>query len=205
MNDSSQSSATPSSEKASGRPAYVASRRLLLLGVVLFAAAVLAGIRNLYPFLAVSTQRVPAQILVVEGWIYDDCFDTAAVEFNQGQYKWLATSGLVVNAPGATNPTYAHRAAKAVEGRGIPSSKILVCADGSTDWQRTSTSALAVYDFLKARDELASGINVVNIGSHARQSWLACRRIFGPKSKWASSQCRNKGLTQTAGGETRTA
>ena len=47
---------------------------------------------NLHSFLAV-TSRVPAKILVVEGWAHFYGVDAAVNEFNTGHYERLLTTG----------------------------------------------------------------------------------------------------------------
>jgi hypothetical protein len=125
---------------------------------------------------------VPAEVLVVEGWIFDYGLDAAAVEFRQGHYAFVAISGVRFAADEISDPddSYARRAAEALTARGIPSASIVVCPAPATGWNRTSSSARAVRDHLAARHIACTGMNVLTIGPHARQTWLAYRRIMGP-------------------------
>ena len=62
--------------------------------VVLIAAATTFGLFlfRVYPFLAV-TERVDADVLVVEGWVHDYAIRSAVEEFRRGSYHKLLTTG----------------------------------------------------------------------------------------------------------------
>jgi hypothetical protein len=46
------------------------------------------------------TDRSPAEILIVEGWIRDDGIRAAKLEFESGKYKYIVTSGSVIESHG---------------------------------------------------------------------------------------------------------
>ena len=67
-------------------------RRLACVGLILFVLSIVLGL-TVHDFLSI-TQRVPGEILVVEGWGYDSpALADAADEFNHGGYKVLLTVG----------------------------------------------------------------------------------------------------------------
>src|ERR1700678_2071292 len=63
---------------------------LIFISAALSAAIVL--VLNVQPFLA-RTQRVDANILVVEGWINEYSLRAAAAEFKAGDYQKIFTTG----------------------------------------------------------------------------------------------------------------
>ncbi len=148
-------------------------------------ALITLGLYSLYDFLAVPTHRVKAEVLVVEGWIYDYCFDAAVQEYSKGNYTCIATSGLMVDrtANRGDDVSYAHAATRELVARGVPPGKIITCPAPPTKWNRTSSSAQAVREKLRHEGITLTGVNVVTVGSHARQTWLAYRRIMGPDTQ----------------------
>jgi len=138
--------------------------------------------KMIYGFLAVPTNRVDAQVLVVEGWIPDYGIQAAAEEFRQGHYKMIATSGLCFSSdePSSGSGSLASMTAARLAELGINPKIIIACPTPDTNWNRTSSSARAVREQISKRGITYSGINVVTIGPHARQTWLAYRRIMGP-------------------------
>lgn len=153
--------------------------RLLIAAAI--AAVLFAGSR-IYPFLAVPTQRVEAEILVVEGWIFDYAMAAAAGEFENGRYALVATSGMRISAGKAAgeDDSEALQAARSLEAAGVARERIVACPAPETRWNRTSTTARAVRDHLAERGIRYAGVNVVTVGPHARKTWLAYRRIMGP-------------------------
>ena len=137
---------------------------------------------NINRFLAVPTQRVEANILVVEGWIWDYAMESAAEEFKRGGYTLLATSGMP-NFPqsGQDQTTTADAAVARLQQLGVPHSQILTCPASYTSWNRTASSARAVRDKLLREGVRLERINVLTVGTHARKTILAYRRIMGPE------------------------
>jgi len=150
----------------------------LAAGLIVFATFAL----NINRFLAVPTQRVEANVLVVEGWIWDYAMESAAEEFKHGGYTLLATSGMP-NSPqsGQHQITTADAAVARLQQLGIPLSQIIACPASYTAWNRTASSARAVRDKLLHEGVPLKGINVITVGTHARKTILAYRRIMGSK------------------------
>lgn len=149
--------------------------------VIATSALAITFLLNVHDFLAIPTQRVDANILVVEGWIWDYGIKAAAEEFRRGGYTRIATSGFKTKASGKQNHDNASGAAAAASRlmeHGISSELIIPCAADYTSWDRTASSARAVRDKLLLVGIHIKGINVVTIGPHARQSWLAYRHTM---------------------------
>jgi hypothetical protein len=153
-------------------------RRRRIVGAFI-AVAVVLFLLFVHPFLAV-TARVPANILVVEGWIPGHMRATAATEFRDGNYVLIAISGLrdaPAGTAGATESDADRAAADLVE-LGMDQSSVLACPAPFTKWLRTYATACAVRDALMAKNIHVTGINVVTAGPHARETWAAYRRAF---------------------------
>ena len=164
---------------SSGRPAgrwWLAGLGGLAV-LVVFAAFV-------HPLLAV-TSRVDADVLVVEGWVDDDILAAAAREFRQGNYGLIVTAGLEFEA-GADRSgkgSYAAQAAAKLAALGTPKTCLISCPTPFVSWHRTSNSARAVREMLRARGVRPHGVNVLTAGPHGRETWVAYRRMldgFGP-------------------------
>jgi hypothetical protein len=150
--------------------------RYVVLGLA--AVALVAFVLFVHPFLAV-TQRVDADVLVVEGWIPDYMFPAAAREFRDGHYAFMLVSGLQ-NDPAdqsGGSPDFAH-AATELKRLGVPAQQLIECPAPFARWLRTSKTARAVR--LKADQAVPHyhGVNVVTAGPHARETWVAYQHIF---------------------------
>ena len=151
-------------------------RTKLIVGTVLLGLILLAFyIPWVHPFLAV-TQRVEANILVVEGWVPANVLEGAAREFRKGGYLLIATSG--ERTPEEESESSAHRAGSRLIDVGLPEANVVPCPFEPVSWNRTGTSARAVRDRLIELGVEISGVNTVTAGPHARQTHLAYRRIF---------------------------
>lgn len=151
------------------------------LAVGLLAGAALTFALGVHPFLAFS-RPVPADILVVEGWVPDYVLAAAVQEFKHGRYARVFVSGLDYPAGPADSGarSYATEASAQLAAGGIEGSVIVACPGSGTDWNRTSTSARIVRERMHALSVKPKGINVVTMGPHARQTLLAYRRLMAP-------------------------
>lgn len=153
---------------------------LLLLGVAIVGA--LAGVRGVYPFLALTT-RTETDLLAVEGWAHDGAMRTARDEFHSGSYRLaLATGGPLT---GNNGFLLAHRTAASVGAErlrhaGVPAERVQSVPAGPTSRDRTYHSALALRDWLHARQISVRSLNVVTDAVHARRTRLLFQLAFGP-------------------------
>jgi hypothetical protein len=158
---------------------FISLRCLLALG--LFAVAATAFILFVHPFLAV-TQRVDADVLVVEGWIPDYMLPPAAREFHEGNYSKFLVSGLEAD-PGGNQTgaavSDAGRTASRLEELGVPHDALMPCPTPFTGWLRTSKTARAVREKTVGLGLRPKGINVITAGPHARETWVAYQHNFG--------------------------
>lgn len=148
--------------------------------LVLLAACLCAWTaRNIHSFLSV-TRRVPADVLVIEGWVPDLVLKAAIQEFQQGQYQFIVTSGGPRPRGHLTSdyPTYAAEAAAALRKLGFPQDKIIEAPGEPTLRDRTFHSAQAVKNKLAELNIKQVGLNIVTEGNHARRTWTVFRRVF---------------------------
>jgi hypothetical protein len=162
------------------------------------------------------TKRVPAEFLVVEGWIGRDGVRAAEVEFEQRAYQYVVTSGGMTSAKSWEQPgrSYAEMAGEELFRLGVPKDRIIVAPARDTETHRTFESAVAVWRALQTRGIQPKMINVFTLGPHARRSRLVFAKTGGQGTKvgviawtppgdealpwWRSSDRTKALLTETA-------
>jgi hypothetical protein len=163
-----------------------------------------------------TTYRLPAEILVVEGWIGEEGVHAATDEFRQHGYRYVVASGCLADERWQpARWTYADAAGRELIRLGIPQQQVLVAPAGDVKSRRTYESAVATYRALRARGIQPKGVNVFTLGDHAARSRLVFAKVFGPKTKvgvvdwtpsdhepgpwWRSSERARELITETAG------
>jgi uncharacterized SAM-binding protein YcdF (DUF218 family) len=153
----------------------------LLLTVTIVVFALITSSR-VYPFLAV-TQRVHADVLVVEGWVHEYAVEASVEEFNSHHYRQVfATGGPVVGKGGYINDyqTSASVGADALKKAGIPTELIEMVPSHVMGRDRTYSSAIALRDWFRKRNLSVPNINIVTEGAHARRTRLLFQKALGP-------------------------
>ena len=125
------------------------------------------------------TRRLPAEILVVEGWIGNEGVRAAAAEFKTGGYRYLVATG---DRPedGQERWSYAELAARELIRSGVPDDRIVVAPSGETERERSFKSAAATWRALQERGIHPAAINVMTLGPHARRSRLVYEKVYAP-------------------------
>jgi uncharacterized SAM-binding protein YcdF (DUF218 family) len=147
---------------------------LLLAGWVL--------VLGIQPFLAV-TNRVPAKVLVVEGWTHDFCVDAAVKEFKAGHYERVLTTGGPVEGYGPTSSIYdteAWQSAGHLRKAGIPAEAVQSVPSRFVGRDRTYNSAMALRHWLHEQAPGVDRINVLTEDAHARRTWLLFAKALKP-------------------------
>jgi DUF218 domain len=155
--------------------------RAWLALLVLAAAVGLGAIRWIYPFLAV-TDRVDSRILVVEGWLPDFTpIGPVMREFRRGHYDLVVVTG------GPTPKrellgeyrTYAELTKAILEKKGLdPNIVIAVPSEGVTR-DRTYATAVALKQWMDARQPPIRSFNLLTLGAHGRRSRLLFEKAIG--------------------------
>jgi|SRR6516162_8027551 len=131
------------------------------------------------------TERVPAEVLVVEGWIGRDGVRAAEVEFEQRAYQYVVASGGMTSVKSWEPPgrSYAEMAGEELLRLGVPKDRIIVAPPRDTETHRTYESAVAVWRALQTRGIQPKMINVFTLGPHARRSRLVFAKTGGQGTK----------------------
>src|ERR1700683_69391 len=124
------------------------------------------------------TDRLPTDVLVVEGWIGREGIMAAVSEFERGGYRYLVATGGLTSSRWEDEPTsYAEMAAHEMAELGVPKDSIIVATAESTERQRTFESAAAVWRALHGAGIKATALNVFTLGPHARRSALVFAKV----------------------------
>ncbi len=154
---------------------------VVLLG--LLGLAILCFFANICSFLA-PTDRVRADILVVEGWIPEHLVGRAADEFKFGNYRQLFTTGGPWTRPDPDwdkSRTWAQACANRLERAGVPKTALRAVPCQLVGRDRTFASAVALRDWFDANNLHVEQINVLTEGLHARRTRLLFNKAFGTK------------------------
>jgi hypothetical protein len=127
------------------------------------------------------TKRLPADVLVVEGWIGREGIRAAVAEFQGSGYHYIVTSGGLTSGRWEDeHASYAKMAANEMIRLGIPKEKIVVATADYTENHRTFESAVAVWRVLRSPGILPKAVNIFTFGPHARRSGLVFAKVFSP-------------------------
>ena len=161
------------------------------------------------------TRRLPAEVLVVEGWIGRDGIRAARTEFDQHGYEYIVTNGGLTSGfweDGLSN--YAEMAAGELIRLGVPTDKIVVARATETEIHRTYESAVAAWRVLEAKGIHPKALNVFTFGPHAMRSVLVFSKVnseadvgvvawipsdYAALRWWRSSDRARELLEETAG------
>src|SRR6266850_3853531 len=146
--------------------------RLIVTSALLLVSALV--LNGLYPFLAI-TERVDANILVVEGWVNENAIRAAVKEFRSNRYEHVfTTGGPVAGTGGYTNDfmTSASVGADLLKKSGLPDDRLQMVPSRVMDRDRTYASAVALRNWFLDHNMAVSGIDVVTEDVHARRTRL---------------------------------
>src|SRR5437867_11587693 len=153
--------------------------RVIVTSALLLASAlVLTGV---YPFLAI-TQRVDANILVVEGWINEYAIRAAVKEFQSNHYQRVFTTGGPVEGTGGyinDFMTSASVGADLLRKNGLANGLVQMVPSHVMDRDRTYSSAAALRSWFRDHNMAVSSIDVVTEDVHARRTRLLFEKALG--------------------------
>jgi uncharacterized SAM-binding protein YcdF (DUF218 family) len=154
---------------------------LLLIFLTIF----FLWIKNVQSFLA-PTQRLPTNILVVEGWIHLYAIGAAVQEFQLYRYDKIYTTGGPVIGLGHYSNDYNTSASVGQEmlvADGMPRGKVQMTPSHISGRDRTYNSALALRDWLRDHKIEIQSFNVLTEGVHARRTQMLFQKAFGNRVK----------------------
>lgn len=129
-------------------------------------------------FLAV-TDRQPARILVIEGWIGIEGVTAAKAEFDRGGYDCVvATGGMSGNKWDTRRWSYAIEAYELLAKLGVPPAKLVLAEPADVPSHRTFVTAWAVRRALADHHLHPGPVNLFTHGVHARRSRLVFSKVL---------------------------
>lgn len=163
---------------------WVPTWRGWVLVIVVLGALFLGAIHQVYPFLA-PTERVEAELLIIEGWLPDSSFIDAIQEYKSHNYQSFVTTGgsVYVGFDLATYKTQARLGAAILQKHGIKASEIFEVPAPDVIRDRTYACAVAVRDWLTASNQKFQSANLFSLGPHSRRSWLLYQKALGDDFK----------------------
>jgi hypothetical protein len=121
---------------------------------------------------------VPADTLVVEGWIGRNGLRAAVDEFRRGGYLYIVATGGLTSGRWEEQPqSYAEMAEDYLIRFGVPRERLTVATSDNTERFRTFESAVAVWRTLRAATIKPKGINIFTFGPHARRSAMVFAKV----------------------------
>jgi uncharacterized SAM-binding protein YcdF (DUF218 family) len=132
------------------------------------------------------TDRLPAEVLVVEGWIGGNGVRAAAAEFQSGGYQYVVATGAKPDGDrGWQDPdwSFALGAANELARAGIPREKIILAPSKNSERARTFQSAVSVFQTLESLAIKPTSINVFTWGLHARRSRLVFAKVYNNRAR----------------------
>jgi DUF218 domain len=154
-------------------------RGWLLAGLMVLGALWMVE-AHLHSFLAI-TDPVPADVLIVEGWIPADTMQQAAAEFRQGDYHRLILLRPVLDdADKYQSGRYSGDfMANLLIEYGVPTNEETTLFPLVAQKDRTYHSALAARQWLAEHGMDVKSVDVATLGPHARRSRLLFQQAFG--------------------------
>jgi hypothetical protein len=159
----------------------LSSKGILLIGL---GSALVAGLylRLVHPFLAI-TDRTPASLLVMEGWVHPSSADLTVKEFRTGGYRFVLTTG----GPNPANhgfpegATWAESGAYWLRSAGLDRNSIRVVPAQAVERDRTYASAVALREWLSVHTPQVTAVNIATEDVHARRTRLLFQKALGDR------------------------
>jgi hypothetical protein len=146
--------------------------------------SIVIPLTHIHSFLAVSSP-IPADVLVVEGWLPDYALKGAIAEFKSGSYRYLITTGvaLPIGFYLAEYKTFAELGAATLLALGFDREHLAAVPAHNALKDRTAAAAVALKEWLPTSDLQVSAINLYTLGAHARRSWFIFKEALAPDIK----------------------
>ncbi len=154
-------------------------------------------------FLSV-THRLPADVLVIEGWVGVEALKAAVLEFEQGRYQYVVTTGGLTSEHWRQSRwSYAEMAKHELLQAGIPAERIILAPAKDVERGRTYESAVSTWKALAERGIHPKQINLLTLGPHALRSRLTFSRAANSESEvgtiaWVPSEYQGQHWWQSS-------
>lgn len=147
---------------------------LIGAGLVVFA------MREIHPFLSVN-DPIPGGVLVVEGWLPDYALEETIAQFRRDHSRSLYVTGGSIEhgAPLAQYRSSAELCAATLVRLGLDTDVVQAVPAPKVRRDRTYASAVALKDWLSQHGTVATNINVISMGPHARRTRLLFSKALG--------------------------
>lgn len=137
-------------------------------------------LRRYHSFLSMN-KPVDADILVVEGWLFDYMLKSAKSTFEQGGYRYIITTGTCPKTSEDTNMTCnAESAAKKLAEFGLDPKRIYPASTPNVKDLHTYYSAMALKRWLSENAPEIKAVNVFTGGPHGKKTYHFFKRVLGP-------------------------
>lgn len=139
----------------------------------------LTGVRYCGSFLTFN-RPIPADVLIVEGWLPDYALQGAAAEFHRGRYRYIITAGspLIGGYFNSEAKSSAHLAATALVRLGLATNLVVPVPGPAVLRERSLSHAKAVKDWIEVNDPNLLRVNVYSLGVHARRTSLLFEQVL---------------------------
>jgi len=163
----------------------------VLAGGYFFYSILVYTLISIQTFLSLS-RPVNADVLVVEGWLFEYMLDSAAKEIQKSNYKYIVTTGIKENYPKHSRyygfKNQADYCKDQLRIRGIDPSIIYAISSSWVDSNRTYHTASAIKSWLIERNIKA--VNVYTGGPHGRKTLLLFQEALGDTVKVGVISCK---------------
>ncbi|NLW30543.1 MAG: DUF218 domain-containing protein [Fibrobacter sp.] len=151
-------------------------KNILIGGLCIVASGIMIDL-IVFPLIFRFLRSVPkiehAEILVVQGWVFDTMVDQTVAEINRGNYRAIVVSG---------NGSMTERTKKRLLARGVDSSMVFTAPySKKTKRDHTFNEALYVKKLLETQFPDLFSINIATGYPHSKKSVTIFRRVLGKK------------------------
>jgi hypothetical protein len=133
---------------------------------------------NLHRFLSIN-QPAHADVMIVEGWLFDYMMVAAAEEFKANHYRYILVSGFDTSSAALRYGTSAEKGATNLRAKGIDSASVFAAPFYGGPMHKTYNSAVATKKWLLQHDPKGTAINVFTGGPHGRKTFTIYKNVFG--------------------------
>lgn len=160
---------------------------IFAVGLIACSPFILNIVKNVLSIYLTVNKPVPqAQVLIVEGWLFDSFLPNVKQEFNSNQYKYILIScgPEAVETDGdqafqTRRHRWENRVKRTLISLGCDSLLIKTVTVTHETKHNTLSMALAVKKWFRENDPAISRVNICSAGPHGRKTLIAYKRALG--------------------------